>query len=126
MTQTALLVIVHGSPREESNDDVRRVLDHIREGGKYDQVQAAFLDCNEPDIPTAVRQCVEAGARRIVCVPYFLHSGRHVALDIPQILQQCASTFPHVEIFLSPLIGSSAVISQILRYRARQAVGFSG
>jgi sirohydrochlorin ferrochelatase len=119
---TALLIIAHGSPREESNEDVYSVASRVRETARFDRVHVGFLDCNEPDIAAAARECVNAGAGRVVCVPYFLHLGRHVALDIPQILLGCAAEFADVEFLLTPLIGTSATMTDILLQRAREAL----
>ena len=115
---TALLLIAHGSPREESNRDVERVVNRVREHRGYDFVKIAYLDCNDPNIPDGIRECVAVGAERIVCVPYFLHAGRHVSLDIPAIVQQAAREHKHVGFLLSPLIGRSTSITEILKRRA--------
>jgi sirohydrochlorin cobaltochelatase len=120
--KTALVVIAHGSPREESNDDVLRVLELVRRTSKYQWVQPAYLDCNAPNIDDAVEICVNAGAQYILCVPHFLHVGRHVALDIAYILSELQKKFKNVEIRLGPAIGQSPLVSEILLQRARQTL----
>ena len=112
----ALLVVVHGSPRPESNDAVRAVLSRIEP-----QPALAFMECNEPSIPDAVDALAAAGARRVTVVPYFLHTGNHVADDIPTILRGCLAGHPDLEIGMTPYLGSSPALTDILRRRAEAA-----
>src|SRR4051812_18703405 len=74
-SKTALLVMVHGSPRAVANEPMFRVVEVIRERGIYPIVEAAFMECNEPDIPTAIGSCIAQGATEVIAVPYFLHTG---------------------------------------------------
>jgi sirohydrochlorin ferrochelatase len=48
--------------------------------------RVAFLDCNTPTIPDGIDELVAAGAQRIIAFPYFLHMGRHVAEDLPELI----------------------------------------
>ena len=52
-----LLVVAHGSRREESNDEVRDLTACLREqsGDAYAQVECAFLELAEPSIPDGIR-----------------------------------------------------------------------
>ena len=86
----ALLLIAHGSRREASNQEVRELADEFERlvGDRFERVVPAFLELAEPDIPTGVDLCVEAGATSVTAVPYFLSAGRHVASDIPAELEK--------------------------------------
>ncbi len=118
---TALLVMVHGSPRPESNTDVYTILERVRATRRYGQVQAGFMECNEPDIPTAIDQCVAGGAQRVIAVPYFLHTGKHVANDLPGLLETACGRHPRVEILMSSYVGTSPRVTAVLEARAQQA-----
>ena len=122
MTQSALLLMVHGSPRPESNADVHRVADDVRARGGYEPVVVCFMECNEPSIPAAVDVCVKAGADRIFAVPYFLHTGNHVATDLPEILQGCREKHPRIEILMSSYVGRSKRVTAIVAERAAAAL----
>lgn len=119
---TTLLVMVHGSPRPESNDDMYAVVEEVRRSGKFDAVEVGFLDVNQPDLPTAIATCVERGATRIVAVPYFLHSGKHVTKDLPDILEAAAARYPDVEIMMGDYLGHDDAIMDVLRDRVREAL----
>jgi sirohydrochlorin ferrochelatase len=120
-TPQALLVMVHGSPRPESNRDMFAVVDVIRERGLYPIVEVGFMECNEPPIPEAIESCVARGAGRVLAVPYFLHTGNHVADDLPGLLEEAQQRHPEIEFLMGDYIGHDALIAEVIRDRAAQA-----
>lgn len=113
----ALLIMAHGSPRPEANDDIRRVTEVVEATGLYTIVKVGYLDCNEPDIATAIDQCVAAGARSIAAVPYFLHSGKHLLRDLPALLREGTRRHPGVEILMGRYIGAEPEMAAVLHAR---------
>jgi sirohydrochlorin ferrochelatase len=113
-----ILLIAHGSPREESNADIWRVVESLRASKRYAIVEAAFLDCNEPDIAEGFRRCAKAPCSKIIAVPYFLHLGKHVALDVPRQLKAAAAMAPHVSVLMTAFLGQSQEITNALVHRA--------
>lgn len=120
----ALLVMVHGSPIEESNDDVRKVVEVLRRKNIYPIVEIGFLDVNRPTIPQAIDSCVRMGASAILAVPYFLHAGRHVFVDLPALLEEAARDYPAVSITMADYLGSEPVLARVLLDRAGEATPF--
>ncbi len=86
----ALLIIAHGSRRKDSNDEVRRLADRIREnsGPSFGLVVSAFLEISSPQMDSAIADLVDEGATDIMIFPYFLAAGIHVANDIPRIVEE--------------------------------------
>lgn len=119
----ALLIMAHGSPRPEANDDIRKLADVIRERRVYPIVTIGYLDCNEPDIAGAVDECVAAGATDIAAVPYFLHSGKHMLRDLPAILVERSKRYPDVRIVMGDYVGQEPQMAAVLRDRVRAASG---
>ncbi|HEX2834189.1 MAG TPA: CbiX/SirB N-terminal domain-containing protein [Thermoanaerobaculia bacterium] len=115
----ALLIMAHGSPRPEANEDILKIGAVIRARGLYDFVHVCYLDCNEPDIATGVDQCIEAGAIDVVAVPYFLHSGKHFLRDIPNILMSAARKHPMARITMGDYVGHMPELAEVLRDRVR-------
>lgn len=120
----ALLVMVHGSPLEESNDDVRKVVEMIRSRKTYPLVEIGFLDVNRPTIPEAIDGCVGRGATEIVAVPYFLHAGRHVYLDLPNLLEEASQRHRTISIRMGDYLGRDPILARLLVERAREAGPF--
>ena len=112
----AILLIAHGSRREASNTEVRELAARLEQvaGNSFDCVIPAFLELAEPDIPTGVGLCAQAGATTVTAVPYFLSAGRHVANDIPAELEKAAHQHPAVTIHLSDYLGKHESITELL------------
>jgi len=113
----ALLLMVHGSPNPESNADVFRVAELIRQKQRFAAVTVAFMDCNEPDIPTAIDSLVESGVQSITAVPFFLHAGKHVADDLPTVLEEAQEKYPVVEFLLGDYLGCEPLVAKVLQER---------
>lgn len=121
--RTALLIMVHGSPRLEANSDMFRVADLNRERGVFDFVEVGFMECNAPDIPTAIQSLVDAGAERVIAVPYFLHTGTHVADDLPGLLEDAQARHSRVQFAMGRYLGASPRLTELLAARAQAVIG---
>ncbi|MEW8014080.1 MAG: cobalamin biosynthesis protein CbiX [Candidatus Sedimenticola endophacoides] len=115
-SNTALLLVAHGSRRDASNDEVREVARRLRAlaGGRFSRVEAAFLELAEPPIPEGIAACCAAGARRVLVLPYFLSAGRHVVTDIPREVEQGRQRCPGVEVRLCGYLGGSDELPRLL------------
>ncbi len=111
-----LLIVAHGSRREESNDEVRALARRIDalDNGVFDSTRAAFLELAEPSIPEGIQACIDAGAREILVLPYFLSAGRHVSQDIPAAVAVKQRQHPDIPIRLTPWLGSAAGIAGLV------------
>lgn len=116
MTRHVLLLVAHGSRREASNEEVRQLTGRLggRIGGEYDAVRCAFLELASPLIPEAIDQAVADGATRITLLPYFLVAGRHVAADIPGIVEQKQRDHPLVELRTARYLGQAEEVLDLL------------
>ena len=115
----ALLLIAHGSPREAANAAVHELSQLLQETHRYAGLHTGFLDCAQPDIPAAAHAAATSGARTVIALPLFLHTGRHVILDLPEMLLAAAAQHPHAQFHLAPFLGSSPAIASMLAARAR-------
>ncbi|MGC8667799.1 MAG: sirohydrochlorin chelatase [Chthonomonadales bacterium] len=119
----ALLLLAHGSPLPDALEPVRQAAEAVAaQSTEFQMVVIGYLECNEPDIPAAIRRCVEAGCREVVVVPYFLHLGAHVAEDLPDLLSAAAARHPAVSFRLADYLGTSPRLTEILARRADEAL----
>lgn len=118
-SETGLLLILHGSPRPEANAPALRIAAKLSDS--YGRVIVGYLECNDPDVPTAIEQFAAANIQRLIVVPYFLHPGRHLVLDIPGHLLEAMQKHPRLEILLSNAVGLSSQVTQVLIHRAQEA-----
>ncbi len=103
-----LLILAHGSRRGAANEEVRQLAAELakRLQGRFEQVEAAFLELADPAIADAVDSAVAAGATDITLFPYFLAAGRHIAEDIPSIVDACRRRHTNARIALWPHLGA--------------------
>jgi sirohydrochlorin ferrochelatase len=110
-----LVLVAHGSRRESSNEEVRRVAAQLAEqaGETYAVVLAAFLELAEPLIPDGIEQCLDAGMDEVVVLPYFLSAGRHVVEDIPAEVAKVnnrTNATVHIALYLGAAEGLSGIL----------------
>lgn len=118
----ALLVLVHGSPKAEANTVALKIVDGVKRRNVFPIVQAGFLECEQPSIPDAIKECIRAGARRITAIPCFLHVGTHVASDLPNAIDEARATHPDVEFRMGQYLGMSPLVTDVILDRAREAL----
>jgi len=119
----ALLLIAHGSRRAESNDEIRTLTGKLESlaGNVYAHVDCAFLELADPSIEDGIDKLVQNGVSDILCIPYFLARGAHVASDIPEALQIAAEKLPSVTISSSAYLGEAEQLPDILMQLAQRA-----
>ena len=106
MPSHALLIIAHGSRREASNQEVRRLAEKLAALSEdFAPVQATFLEIASPSIPAGLQACVDQGAQNITVVPYFLGAGKHVSQDIPKAIEAFRQAHPAISIYLGDYLG---------------------
>ena len=111
----AILLIDHGSRRDEANALLDAVAEQVRKRTPASIVEVAHLEITEPNIAEGIDACVEKGATQIVVHPFFLGPGRHTSEDIPEQVGRAASSHPNIQIRISePLGGHDAIIDVIL------------
>jgi sirohydrochlorin ferrochelatase len=119
----ALLLIAHGSRRQQSNDEVIVLADRLKLNcvEQYDIVHAGFLELAETLIPDGIKKCIDDGATSIIVLPYFLNSGRHVVEDIPNIVNDTKPHYPNIDIKIAPHLGASELMMKLLITTANAA-----
>ncbi|MEZ5404004.1 MAG: CbiX/SirB N-terminal domain-containing protein [Bryobacteraceae bacterium] len=119
---TGFAIFGHGSVVESANDAVRAAAGRFAVEGGYDLVEASFLELGKPDLPTAAETLISRGATRIVVVPYFLTSGKHLKVDLPRIVAGIQGIHPGMEITVTEPLDGHPALASILIDRARSAV----
>ena len=112
----ALLLIAHGSRRQQSNEEVIKLAEKLNDNSRaqYSIIHAGFLELAAPLIPDGIKKCVDEGATSIVILPYFLNSGRHVIEDIPNIVTNAQNDYPDIEIKIAAHLGASDMMMDLL------------
>ena len=110
--QVGILVVGHGSRRQEANEDVRAATRQIARRGPFTCVEPAFLEIVSPTIAEGFGTLVGRGVRHVIVHPYFLSPGRHTRGDIPFDVHAAASQHPGVTYQITePLSAHDLVIA---------------
>ncbi len=111
-----LLLVAHGSRREESNIEIESLSKKIAKfkAKEFDKVLPAFLEFASPSIPEAIQKCREINATKVTLLPYFLSSGVHVTRDIPNEISKATKGSDGFEIKVADYFGSRDEIAEIL------------
>lgn len=117
----ALLLVAHGSRRQQSNEEVILLADKLREfrHDDYSIVHAGFLELASPSIPEGIENCIKDGATQITVLPYFLNSGRHVVEDVPEIVTAANKLHSNINIVIAPHLGASTMMVNLLIEQAK-------
>lgn len=112
----ALLLVAHGSRRQQSNEEVSLLAQKLRQNcsQQYEVIHSAFLELADTLIPDGIKKCVDDGAKTIIVLPYFLNSGRHVIEDIPEIVNATTQKYPGIDIKIAPHLGASELMMELL------------
>jgi sirohydrochlorin ferrochelatase len=119
--RTALLLIAHGSRKEEANADLHDMVEQLRCRNLYACIEASFLEFVEPSIDRGGERCVAFGAERVILLPYFLSAGVHVKRDLVEACRRLTMRYPDVEFHLANPLGRHPLLVQTVLERAREA-----
>ncbi len=122
MTIKALIILAHGSRRQESNQEIITLANAVKiiAGDEYSIVEHAYLEIAEPDLLQSIHNVVAAGISDITVLPYFLNSGNHVTRDIPALIETASAKYPACIIKASPFIGMYKGMARLILEQARR------
>jgi len=121
-----IILIGHGSPKKDANNiEIAGRLLHsaIHPNCNNDCVKVAYLQFAEPDIKNAIKDCVDAGAKKIIIHPYFLSNGMHVTKDIPEIIKEAEKAYPDREFIYTEPLGIHEKLLDVVMERIYSANG---
>jgi sirohydrochlorin ferrochelatase len=120
---TGIILVDHGSRREESNRLLLDVVEAYRRHSGWPIVEAAHMELAEPTIATAFGRCVEQGARLVVVFPYLLSPGRHWDQDIPRLAAEAAIPYARVRYLVTGPLGLHPLILEVIDERIAEGLG---
>jgi sirohydrochlorin ferrochelatase len=114
----AILLIDHGSVRAEANHMLScaaSLLQHMV--GDSVLVRHAHMELADPLIAQGFADCVNAGATEVIAFPYMLSPGKHVSRDVPRLVAEAASGFPHVSYRVTGAFGVHEKLAELIVIR---------
>jgi hypothetical protein len=116
----AVIILGHGSRVPDASRDMEKVADRLREKYGYPVVEICFLSKLGPHFPEILQKCVKLGATRVLVVPYFLHTGMHLLLDIPEMVKEEAEKYPGVSVRMGRGFGFDELLVDLLQERIQE------
>jgi sirohydrochlorin ferrochelatase len=117
----AVVLVDHGSRREEANAQLEALAERVREREPGTLVVTAHLELAAPDIGEALAACASAGAREVVLLPWFLSPGRHTAEDIPRAVAAARERHPELRVQIGEPLGLDARLVDVALSRIQDA-----
>ncbi len=116
-----VILLGHGSRREEANDEIRQMAKLIQEADKDGLYEVAFLSFGEPHLAEAADKLIKQGCEKIIVMPMFLVTGNHIKRDIPSRILMQKTTYPDVKFVLAKHFGAHPGIIRIVQERIKEA-----
>ena len=113
-----VIVFAHGSRDPQWRAPVDAVARRIAERAPATLASTAYLELTEPDLPTAVRGLVDAGATRIRVLPLFFGMGKHAREDLPRLVEGLRHEHAGLAIELMPTAGEDPQLIDLLAQQA--------
>ncbi len=117
----ALIIAAHGSRETKSNLEVKSLSEKIlkKTKGTFDTVEYAFLQFANPLLDSKIDELVQKGAKKIVIFPFFIGSGSHILVDIPELIKKAKAAYKNVEFKVTLHLGKikaieDAIINEVM------------
>jgi len=117
----AIILLGHGSRVPGAGKGMEKVAGRLKEKYGYPCVEVCFASRLGPHFPEIFKKCVDQGAEEVLVIPYFLHEGLHLLLDIPQMLQEEVKKFPHVKLIFGKSLGFDDGLVDLVEQRISQS-----
>jgi sirohydrochlorin ferrochelatase len=96
MTQSATLIVGHGSQDPEGTQEFLRLVELFHQHDPGQIVECGFLEFAQPTIQEGLDRCVERGADSLVVLPGVLMAAGHAKNDIPSEVQAARRRHPGI------------------------------
>ena len=122
-----IILVGHGSPKKDANrmDIVGRILHGMLHPGcvRKECVKVCYLQFEQPDLMSAIKEAALDQPERIIIHPYFLNAGAHVTKDIPGITEEARALYPGIDFIYTEPLGVAHEIVGVAKARIEAAKG---
>ena len=115
--KVAVILLGHGSRVPDAGRNMHKVARGLKKKYGYEIVEICYMSRLGPHFPEIFEKCVGLGASRVMVIPYFLHDGLHLVLDIPEMMQEIAARYPNVKVILGKNLGFDEVLVDLVERR---------
>ncbi|HZM11012.1 MAG TPA: CbiX/SirB N-terminal domain-containing protein [Candidatus Limnocylindrales bacterium] len=99
-----LVLLAHGSKDPRWRVPFERIVDAVQGQSGETKVSLAYMEFLEPTLIDVARECVGQQILHLKILPLFFSIGAHLAIDVPEQVNQAKAQFPQLEVeVLSPI-----------------------
>jgi sirohydrochlorin ferrochelatase len=117
-----LIIASHGSRKKESNIELAALTERVSKKFEkassktesFARIEHAFLQFAEPLLEKKIEELVQAGATKIVIFPFFIGSGNHILVDIPELIKKMQQNYDHVEFKVTRHLGKIETVEDVI------------
>jgi len=109
-----VLIIAHGSRATETEAVLESIVSMVKIKLADIIIDYAFMEFSDRTIEKGVSALVAGGVSEIIIIPYFLFTGIHIKEDIPNMVAECAMSFPGIKITMGEPLGVDERLADIL------------
>ncbi|MDP6524807.1 MAG: precorrin-8X methylmutase [Kiritimatiellia bacterium] len=117
-----VLLVSHGSPRKEANAGFASMVENISSRTSGLIIKPTFFSLVRPSIEDRVAEFAAEGVSRIYLLPYFLYNGKHITVDIPEVLETCRNDHPEISIEMLPTLQNEPMMEEIMLDRLQACI----
>ena len=117
----AVILLGHGSRVTNAGQNMERVAEKLKASYGFQSVEYCFMSRLGPHLPETLEKLVTAGEKEILVIPYFLHSGLHIILDIPEMLQKEVTKYEGIKVSFGENLGYDDMLVTLVAKRVEEA-----
>jgi sirohydrochlorin cobaltochelatase len=112
-----LILFAHGARDPRWAQPFERLRDMLTAQAPGLEIELAFLEFMQPDLPGLIKRLVEEGCAEVTLVPVFLGQGGHVLRDLPLMVEQLRQKYPALSLNVAEAAGENEqVLNAIAQY----------
>jgi len=80
----------------------------------FETVEHAFLQFADPPLKQKIDELVQKGVKKIIIFPFFIGSGSHILVDIPEMITQAQSKYSDVDFMVTRHLGKIEAVEDVI------------
>jgi precorrin isomerase len=113
-TSCAVVILGHGTRRKAASQGFFAFVDRIGRRMWPVRVVPACFSCGQPTLREQAEQLIAKNISRIIIFPYFLLSGKHIADELPDVVQELREGFPCIRFDLLETMEDEPLLEAIV------------
>ena len=110
-----LVLLAHGSKDPRWCVPFERIVDAVQGQSGKTKVRLAYMEFVEPTLMDVARECVGQQILHLRILPLFLSIGAHLAIDVPERVDQAKAQFPQLEVEVLAPVGEDPRLARLIQ-----------